>query len=477
MFWISTFCGLFLFGMIAYFGWRSFSGFTMREETLLLANRQVGLLALTATLVMTELNTSTLTAFASLGYQHGMWALFMPATFLLGLLFYAFVVAKKWRSLSSLSVAELFKRSYGKKIGQIASIMLMLATLGFTATHIKSLTLIMSPLFPWAPPLALSIGLILATLLISMPRGLISIVQTDVVSFCCAFIILPLSLYFTFSQSLQTPKEIEVLALSPFYLIPLILLTMFTYISSPWYGQKVFCAKSKKTAFLSTLASAILVFTLYEMVAMSGAYLRLSGMALEHPDMSLAALIEALPPLLRGIGYTTLFAIAATTLSGLWSAVVSMIIADFLGGGLSKDSRRWTGLSLLVAFVSLILANTLIDTIFPKLILANIPLFALSFALLAAFYWPKASRLSAIVSMSLGLFWGAFTYLYFGEENGYLFYWVVGGLPIIFGSGITTALLRPRGFKRETLSKRALLNSRPLEVLSTACIASDKKKH
>jgi len=42
-----------------------------QENTSLLADRRMGLFALTATLVMTEFNTSTLIAFSSLGYLAG----------------------------------------------------------------------------------------------------------------------------------------------------------------------------------------------------------------------------------------------------------------------------------------------------------------------------------------------------------------------------------------------------------------------
>ena len=51
------------------------------------AGKKIGFFALTATLVMTELNTSTLIGFSSLGYIYGFSAISLGLVFLLGLFF------------------------------------------------------------------------------------------------------------------------------------------------------------------------------------------------------------------------------------------------------------------------------------------------------------------------------------------------------------------------------------------------------
>ncbi|NGX37878.1 MAG: hypothetical protein K1000chlam2_01044 [Chlamydiae bacterium] len=81
------------------------------------ADRKTSLFALTATLVMTEFNTATLIAFSSMGYLAGKRALFLPLVFLIGLLFYAVTVAKKWKAFNGLSVASFFSKRYGRDIG------------------------------------------------------------------------------------------------------------------------------------------------------------------------------------------------------------------------------------------------------------------------------------------------------------------------------------------------------------------------
>lgn len=72
------------------------------------AGKNLGLFALTATLVMTELNISTLIGFSSLGYLYGYSALSLGIVFLFGLLFYSFAVAKKWKNFDAICVSEFF---------------------------------------------------------------------------------------------------------------------------------------------------------------------------------------------------------------------------------------------------------------------------------------------------------------------------------------------------------------------------------
>ena len=47
------------------------------------------------------------------------------------------------------------------------------------------------------------------------------------------------------------------------FVTTLIVLTCFTYIAAPWYGQKIFAARTERIAFLGAGIAAVLVFLLY----------------------------------------------------------------------------------------------------------------------------------------------------------------------------------------------------------------------
>lgn len=424
----------------------------------LMANRQVGLFALTATLVMTEFNTSTLLAFSSIGYRFGVIAMGLPLVFLVGLAWYTITVARKWKCFNRLSVAEFFTERYGRRLGSLVSALLMVAMLGFSATYVKSLTLIFAPLFsinPWA----LSFLLTMLVLIMTIMGGLKSIVRADVISFVITLILLPYLLFIAWNKyhglaGLDGIFPAEQLAFSPisqwnnpnlpfWFVTSLMVLTCFTYIASPWYGQKIFAAKNERVAFMSVAFASVLIFVLYGCAVLASAFFKIEQSELADAQMVLPKMIIAwLPSFWRGIGYAVLFMAAMTTLTGVWSAMVAMLKADFMPRTLANVPMQRLFVAIF-AVISWLGANLLIDDILNRLILANIPIAALSFALLAGFYWKRSSTIGAWISVISGVVWGVGCFVYFGDAGGYTWYWTIYGIPLIFISGIFGSLFFP----------------------------------
>lgn len=426
------------------------------DSSYLLANRKTGLFALIATLVMTEFNTSTLLGFSSAGYTTGLWGLTLPFVFLIGLFFYTFTVAKKWKKLNGMSVAELFTLRYGKTIGSIASMFLILAMVGFSATYVKSMTTIFQPFVPNWNPYFISALLVIVVLFMTLRGGLVSVISTDILGFLGTILVIPLLLYFSYKQKSAGIEEIIQVfppessnALPIRYILSLILLTMFTYIAAPWYGQKIFAAASEKTAFIAVGISSVVIFLLYAFPILALTYLRVNGVVGINPEEGIPYIISNyFPSGLKAFAFAILFAAAATTLSGIWSALTTMLVGDYLlspkNPKLGKDYVSSMKIYLTFAVLSWILGNIFVDKILNKLILANIPIAALSFSLLAGFYWEKASRRGAMISITLGLLWGSGCYLILGDEGGYTWYWAIYGIPIIFLSGILASFILPQ---------------------------------
>jgi len=438
------FAGLFLGGLYFFGTYKSEK--VQTESTYLLADRKTGLFPLIATLVMTEFNTATLISFSSLGYLAGKWALSMPMIFLIGLLFYAVSVAKKWKGFDGISVASYFSKRFGRDVGIITSIALLVAMAGFSATYVKSLYLLFSPFFPAIGPWILS-GVLVASVLVMMLRGgLFSIIRTDIFSFVIVLCFFPLIAFFAYKTPIGTPHVfVDGTSILPLrFVVSLVVLTMFTYILAPWYGQKIFAARSKNIAFLSVIFAAIIVFALYGLAVLSTYFLRKNGAEIANPEQSFPmVMMLTLPSGLKGLGYALLFAASATTLSGVWSAMCSLIVGDFFPVEGKENYKRSMGLTLCFALLSFFLANVLVDKVLDKLILANIPVAALSFALLAGFYWKRTSRFGVYLSMIVGWGWGIGCYLYFGQAGGYTWYWAMGGIPATFITGILGSLLVP----------------------------------
>ena len=155
-----------------------------------------------------------------------------------------------------------------------------------------------------------------------------------------------------------------------------------------------------------------------------------------------AMIMQWLPAGVRGVGMAVLFAAALTTLGGVWTAMAAMLAADF---GWTGAGRIWVQRSVLISLagVSWLGGTLLVDDILSRLILANVPVLALAFALLAGFHWKRASTAGAWASVVVGVTWGAGCYLFVGEAGGYTWPWAIYGIPLIFGTGAAVSILRP----------------------------------
>ncbi len=428
---------------------------TVSAESYLVADRSVGFVPLVATLVMTEFNTSTLLAFSAAGYRAGPMALALPFVFLVGLLFYTVTVAKPWKRFNRLSVAELFSTRYSPALGRFASALLLVAMTGFSATYVKSLALIFAPIVPGVDAWVLSGVLSAVVVLVVISGGLESVVRSDLVGFALTLVLLPVLGIIGYlklgpgAMDAAYPADQRVFApwaqwthpALPFrFVTTLIVLTCFTYIAAPWYGQKIFAARDEKTAFAAVGVSAVLIFLLYGVMVLGAAWFKASGVVLDDPQQVVPQMIAAwLPTGLKGVGIAMLFTAALTTLAGVWSAMAAMVAADFqVRGGMSVRGQR-----LLIGGFAVLCwlgANLLVDDILNRLILANIPVAALSFALLAGFHWPKATTAGAWASVVVGVTWGIGCFVVVGEAGGYTWPWAMYGIPLVCATGVGVSL-------------------------------------
>jgi solute:Na+ symporter, SSS family len=443
-------------GFLALLAWASRRRAASARE-FLLADRSVGLFPLVATLVMTEFNTSTLLAFSAAGYRAGPMALTLPLVFLIGLAFYTATVARPWKRFNRLSVAELFTERYSPALGRFAALMLLAAMVGFCATYVKSLGLLFAPLFPGVPFPLLTAVLTAVVLAVVLPGGLLSVVRSDVVSFAITIVLLPALLAIGIARSGAAgglaaafpPDQLVVDPVAqwlhpalPFrFVTTLIVLTCFTYIAAPWYGQKIFAARDERTAFAAAAWSSVLVFALYGAALLAAAHFRVVRPDLADPQLAIPQMVLTwLPAGLRGTGMAVLFAAALTTLGGVWTAMAAMVAADF---GWQKAGRLMAQRAVLAGFAaaSWLGGTFLVDDILNRLILANVPVAALAFALLAGFYWKAATPAGAWASVIVGVAWGTGSFLLVGEEGGYTWPWAIYGVPLIFATGVVVSLV------------------------------------
>ncbi len=394
-----------------------------------MADRDTGLFALTATLVMTELNPAALVAFSSLGYLAGTRALGLPMVFLVGLLFYALVMAKKWKAYDGQCVSAWFGHRFSQGLGRWVAFWLLMAMILFSASYVKSMALLYQP---WVnlSPLWLSLLLTLACLMCCARGGLRAIIGLDVFSFVLTLILFPALLIVTWTGAdgnFQAPSSASTM-LPTTFIISLVMITCMTYILAPWYGQKIFSARSEKIAFRSVALASVLVFAIYALAVVVTALIALSHPGLD-PQIAFGVAMDQSPPWLAKGMYGLMFLISATTLCGVWCAMATLVLSQLP----VKNTSYRPGMMLigLSAALSWVVANAFIDQVLDKLILANIPIFALSFALIGGMYFKRFSLNSAWATTVTGFAWGVFCYVYYTPSGNYTWYWATYGLVLM----------------------------------------------
>ena len=396
------------------------------NENYYVAGRRTTLFALTATLVMTELNTSTLIGFSSLGYIYGQSAIALGLVFLIGLVFYALSVAKKWKSFNAISVSEYFSQRYHPLFGILVAIYLWISMLGFGANFIKSIDIFTQALLPNINPWLSSGVLCLLMLGLTIRKGLTSVIRIDCISFVLCMGVFGYLLWHTLYYPIENIPLSQAPSLPWSFTLSLIIITMFTYILSPWYGQKIFSAATPKVAFQAVIYAAVFVSIFYGIAIFVTAHYA-PILSLNNSDDALAMVItSALPYGAQGIIYLTLFLIAMTTIAALWNTMASVIFAHQ-----RRIKQQWL-VVMVIAILSYLIANLWIDHILDKMLLFNIPIAALAFSLLYGFYGKKHNLIGAIASVVVGTVSALIAYLY---SNDFVVYWALVCIPLSFVSG------------------------------------------
>lgn len=437
------------------------AGKVRSSDDYLVAGRNLGLLVLAGTLVMTEFNTTTMISYSAFGYTAGLYATMLPLGLMAGMWVYALVFSRRWKRINATSIADFFELRYGRSFRNVASILFVVSLILISATYLKAAAKIFS--------VALGISefwtaviLYMVVFVMTLWGGLVSVAWTDLLSSTVVLIGVPLVLIFAVFKAGGTASLSE--AFDPKYLswqgpsmmndphLPFSLIlgiTLGNVLNGqgyPWTAQRMFAARDEQTAFRSMLVAAGVVSLLYMMPIATSAFVRVRFEGLEDPELAFAyALVHWLPVGITGLVLAVIFAIAQTTVSSIWNTTASMLSYDIYRGLFNRNATsqqvlrvsRWSTVFIAVFsfFVSLWVTQVL-----SGLYLAIIFRLCLNFAIWAGFLWYAANRASAWVSTAIGITLG----LYFKitiPGNDWISYMNLAGNGLLIAGGVAACFL------------------------------------
>ncbi len=443
------------------------------SEDFLVAGRSLGLFVLVGTLVMTEFNTASMIGYSSYGYFAGTYAALIAVCFLFGLAPYTFIVAKRWKRLNAISIAEMFEQRYDKKFRIFASLMIISTLFLFCTAYLKAASLVFS--------VSLNLDLIWTVSLISvivlaftLAGGLTSVAYTNMASFILTIFALPALFFIARGKAnamggLSTVFESKYLSYNifgmwnditlPFELIfTMYMLLFWIYMLSPWYGQIMFATKNEKTAYRGMFIATIIVIVVYWLSIQTAAYAKVGFPNLDDPQKALPMIIASWMPVgIKGITLALILAVCQTTMSTIWNNNVSIMTQDIYKGLINpaaSDKKILLvsrGLTILVAAFTIIVSIRFVNVVIQVMFFANIFMVSLFFAGVGGFLWwkagEKASWTTAILGIASG--WTIFFTKKFANESlpvwfqshDWLFIYCCVAAPIVTAIGIIISLI------------------------------------
>lgn len=348
-----TFLVIYVVGLIASSLWKN--SHPNSEVEYLLAGRKLTVPAFVATLVSTWYGG--ILGVGEFGYQYGLaqWLVFSFPYYLFAL-GYAFILVKRIKKTSFLSIPEAVSFTYGNRSSKLSALLVFL--LANPAPYFVMTALLLQFIFPdgasygvfvWISAI-FSMGYVLL-------GGFRAVVRTDIIQFALMYVGFALLLFFSLPQvsswnefSQHLPESL----LKPSGDLPISVLIVWFFIAlwtfaDPGFHQRVSAAKNEKTAQVGIFIS-VGFWALFDSMTVSasliGRYLlpELENPALVYPELGNLVL----PSGVKGLFFLGLLATIMSTSDSFLFLSGQSISRDLFG---NKKSIRVTQIGIIASTV------------------------------------------------------------------------------------------------------------------------------
>lgn len=377
------------------------------KEDFLIAERKLGPMSLSASIAAGFIGGGFLVAYVSYVYQFGIAALWVFVGIVLGF-FLLLIYHKRLKELADreefYTISDYFKYKYGKNVGIISAVAIILYFLFFLIMEFIGGGRILAEIL--GIPYYVSILIMAVVILFYLGLGgFKSVVKTDVFQYFIILLFVIVIGVFMVSGTSMPQKEFSIGAMGIGTSIAFVILGAFSTFMAPDLWQRVYAAKNARTAKKSLYYSSGLIFVAGFVVALVGIVAKVNFPNIMSDEALVYGLSNLLPAGILGLGLVMLFAaIMSSVDTGLF--VLGMSISeditrakiDLTKSQLIKITRfsiiGFTILSILIAiFVQNIISVALA---FASISLCLIP------SLLGSFHF-RLKRKAVFISILTGI--------------------------------------------------------------------------
>ncbi|MDV6010925.1 sodium:solute symporter [Haloechinothrix sp. LS1_15] len=417
---------LYLGGMVA-LGWYSLR-LTKTKKDYLVAGRRLGPIMYSGTMAAVVLGGASTIGGVALGYSHGISGAWLVLTIGTGILLLHALFARRLVRLRVYTVSEMLNLRYGGSTSAISGVVMWGYTLMLAVTSTLAFATVFSVLLdmPSALGIAIGGGVVVAY---SALGGMWSITLTDMTQFVITtlgflVILLPVSITaaggFGEMRASLDASYFQIDSIGGGTIATYALIYGFGLLIGQDIWQRVFTARSAKTATVGGIGSGIYCLGYALAGALIGTAARTLYPNLDNPDNAFATIVEDLLPAgLRGLVLAAALSALMSTASGALIACSTVSTNDILelfrrrGGarragnqqpheGNGSEVRTNRAATLILGLAAIGIAMVVDDVVTALTIAYNILVGGLLVAILGALLWKRGTRQGALVSMVVG---------------------------------------------------------------------------
>ncbi len=387
------------------------------KEDFLIAERKLGPISLSASIAAGFLGGGFLVAYASYVFQFGMAAMWIFVGIILGF-FLLLLYHKRLKELADkeefYTISDYFKFKYGKSVGVISAIAVILYFLFFLIVEFIAGGRILSGLLNISYTLSILIMAVVVLFYLGL-GGFKSVIKTDIFQYLIILLFTIIIGIVIVSGSSIPNSEFNLGNAGIGNGIAFVILGAFATFMAPDLWQRIYAAKHVKAAKHSLWLSSILIFVFGIVIALIGIVAKLNFPNILPDNALLYGLSNLLPASILGLGLVMLFAaIMSSVDTSLF--VLGMNISEDITKNYKELNKkqlisltRWAiiGFTIISVLIAIFIQNIIsIALAFGSISLALIP------AIIGSFHFNLKSKavflsiltgiISTILILSLG---------------------------------------------------------------------------
>lgn len=389
-----------------------------------LAGRGLSTFVLVGTLLATWIGTGSIFGNAQKTYEIGLGAFVLPVAGVLGIMLLYFLAARI-RRLEQFTIQDILERRFGVATRIIGMVALMLAYVIIVSYQYRAGAAVVGRLIPAIDGTPWTVvGVAAFVIAYTALAGMFSVAYTDVVNgvLMCVGIFVSLPILFSqiggFSglwESLPASHRGMTSTYAPIQLVNWLLPAFLLILGDANVYQRFFSAKNPAVARHSAawliLGIAVLECAIIALALLGRALVGKGTM--DAPDnvghVVVSIAFDALPPVLGAMLMGTIIAIVVSTADSFLLAPATSFVRDvykrFLKPEASEQSVVLLGRVVVIAFGSVALLLAFSSDKFFEVALFAYTIYGASITpvMLAAFFWPRATRAGATWGMLTGV--------------------------------------------------------------------------